>query len=268
VISNRTESDMTNPEYHAHPALSRSDLHRLLESPAKWAYRKAHPKAPTAAMAQGTALHAAVLEPATLDAVAAELYELRSDAGRKVFTLADLDEAKFMAEAVLADPLAQQLLAGRPEVSCFWTLRLPVPDGSLFDFECKARPDVIGDGWVVDLKSTSSLNAQMFAADVEKYGYDMQVPWYLMGVTGEEQDIISASSQRFVYVVVEKEAPYEVRCYEIPASWRLAAWEKCRKALMAWWRLQQQKPGTLPGDSEVIELIRPRWATAQEGVTP
>ena len=265
MISNRREVvGLPAADYHADPALSRSDLKGLLDHPRKWAYRKEYPKGPTPALALGTAFHAAVLEPDTLDDVAAALCEQRSEGNRRVFTAEHYDQVLAMAAAVQADPAAVQLLTGRREVSYFWDLTLPVRGGSLYTFACKARPDVTGDGWLCDLKTTDTPNEWLFASDAEKYGYALQDPWYTMGATGQVPDVICASSPRFIFLAVEKDPPYLLHAYELPASWRLAAWEQCRQALLAWHRLTTAEPGTRE-PFQITELTRPRWAATKEG---
>ena len=54
-------TDLSNRDYHAHPAISKSGLDLISRSPAHYRYRA--PKEPSRAMEIGTAIHTALLEP-------------------------------------------------------------------------------------------------------------------------------------------------------------------------------------------------------------
>ena len=54
---------MTETEYRNHPAVSRSELWRIRESPQKFAWYKQHPPEPTPALLFGQVFHKLVLEP-------------------------------------------------------------------------------------------------------------------------------------------------------------------------------------------------------------
>ena len=56
---------MTEKEYRAHPAISRSELWRFHESPQKFKYAKDNPPAPTPALLFGQVFHKLALEPET-----------------------------------------------------------------------------------------------------------------------------------------------------------------------------------------------------------
>ena len=54
---------MTEKEYREHPAISRSELWKLMESPQKFKWEKEHPETPTPALIFGQAFHKLVLQP-------------------------------------------------------------------------------------------------------------------------------------------------------------------------------------------------------------
>lgn len=56
---------MTETEYRQHPAISRSELWRIHESPQRFRYFKDHPEAPTPALLFGQVFHKMALEPDT-----------------------------------------------------------------------------------------------------------------------------------------------------------------------------------------------------------
>ena len=56
---------MTEKEYRQHPAISRSELWRIRESPQKFKYFREHPPEPTPALLFGQVFHKMLLEPDT-----------------------------------------------------------------------------------------------------------------------------------------------------------------------------------------------------------
>ena len=78
---------MTNREYHADPAISKSDLDQIHRSPMHWQYRKTHPPEQTPALLVGSAVHKMILEPSGFAdefAVAPET-DRRTKAGREAY---------------------------------------------------------------------------------------------------------------------------------------------------------------------------------------
>lgn len=208
---------MTEREYRAHPAVSRSELWRLTESPEKFQYHREHPKPPSPALVFGQLLHKIVLEPDTFHEEFAviplvdrrtkegkEAYQafLEYAAPRTVVTADMVRQAGEMREAVLANGYAARLFEGARETPWFW-------QDELTGEECKCRTDVTveigGLPLIVDLKTTGNAATDPFTRDAIKYGYDFQAAMYREGVrasTGKECG--------FVFVVVEKEPPYSI----------------------------------------------------------
>lgn len=208
---------MTETEYRSHPAISRSSLFRLTESPEKFKYYLDNPPEPTPALIFGQLFHKTVLQPETLwdDFAVTPRVDRRTKAGREVheafaqqaegktvISAMDAFRAMQMSDAVRANALAAKLLSGAKEIPYFWT------DGGTGE-PCKCRVDCIteigGKPVVVDLKSTVSAETGAFTREAVKYGYDMQAAMYSEGVkaaTGE--------APLFVFVAVEKEPPHAV----------------------------------------------------------
>ena len=120
--------------------------------------------------------------------------------GAIILTPAQSAQADGMAEAVLMEPESRRLFEreGHSEVSIFDQLR---------GVKRRGRIDYMptDGGFVVDLKTALDASGQGFRSSVEKYGYHIQYGHYtdiLERITGEKRDMI--------FVVVEKEAPYEV----------------------------------------------------------
>ena len=81
---------MTNKEYHAHPAISKSDLDLAHRSPMHYQYRKEHPQgSQTPALLIGSAVHKMVLESSTFDeefAVLDDAIDRRTKAGKEAYS--------------------------------------------------------------------------------------------------------------------------------------------------------------------------------------
>lgn len=208
---------MTEKEYRTHPAVSRSSLFRLTESPEKFRYFEDHPQPPTPALLFGQLFHKMALQPETLwdEFAVAPNVDRRTKAGKEAYgafleesdgktvvTSDDMMKAGEMCEALRTNAFVQKLLSGEREVPYFWV-------DEMTGETCKCRVDcrsVVGDiPVIVDLKSTANAQTEPFMREAVKYGYDLQSAMYIEGVkanTGVEHS--------FVFIAIEKEPPYAV----------------------------------------------------------
>lgn len=259
-----TES-LSNADYHAHPAVSKSHLDKVAKSPAHYFEAYLNPDRvipePTPAMVLGTALHTAVLEPALWGeqfAVAPEGIDRRTKAGKEAWAefeagsqgktllkAEDADQVRRMAKAVHDHPASRFLLnlEGKREASYFWTDQ----DTGI---ECKCRPDwhSLDRRLIVDVKTTEDASPRGFAKSVANFRYHVQAHWYLRGLEAEQ----------FLFVCVEKSAPYLVAVYAatpvlIAAGGRAAERDL---ATIAQCRAADQWPGY--GD-EIQPIDLPTW---------
>ena len=220
-------------EYHADPALSRSDIVRLSLSPV---YYKNHVDEDKPHYRFGRAFHSLVLEGCP---VIVNPYDGRSRAGKEfqfdyseAVSQKDADTIQLMAEH--AKPFFGD---GQAEVSFFWedtTGNIPVM--------CKCRPDWLGGSIIYDLKTTQR-TMEDFHWEIVKYSYDIQHLWYLTGV-GQHMPIIT-----FRLIVVEKLLPYRARLFEIEYLDR--AEDMIASSLATYRQCIQSGIWTLPVDTEV-----------------
>lgn len=208
---------MLADDYHRHPAVSKSMLDRIARSPLHLQAYLRDPDMPeeTPAMRFGTAVHTAVLEPVRFARqYAAFTGDKRTTAGKAAFAeleargaivlkTDEYDAVCEIARAVRQHDLAGDLLAdGAAEASVFW-------NDDATGVECRCRPDWLRqDGIVIDLKTTTDASPEAFARSVVNYRYHVQAAHYLAGT----------DAQRFVFIVVEKEAPYAIALYELDAN--------------------------------------------------
>ena len=85
---------MTEQEYRKHPAISRSELFKITESPEKFKYSRENPEEPTPALVFGQLFHAMALQPETVWEQFAVMPNIdrRTRAGKEAF-------AEFEAQA-------------------------------------------------------------------------------------------------------------------------------------------------------------------------
>ena len=253
---------MTNAEYHAHPAISKSDLDLINRSPMHFKAAKENKKDPTDAMILGSVVHKLVLEPSTFKgeyAIGPDA-DKRTKAGKeqwKAFEESINDEtiitsnlynkAYEMSQAVLSNELAKKILTGgQAERSFFWN---DIETG----IECKCRPDYIKNGYVIDLKTTADASPEKFAKSAYDYRYHVQAWWYMNGLRN-----CGIKADKFIFIAVEKEFPYAVAIYDADELMLDLGRGQARKNLESYGRCLET--GNFGGYSAGIEkLSLPDW---------
>lgn len=210
---------MTEREYRSHPAISRSELWKIHDSPEKFKWAMEHPEPPTPSLLFGQAVHKLVLLPdefdrefavlptvdgRTKEGRAAKEQFLQESADKTIITADMLNQAVDMRDALYKAPFVKRLLSGEREKPYFWT-------DELTGEACKCRVDCItqvGEKTVVvDYKSTADASCEAFMRDAVKYGYTLQAGMYLEGTKADS----------FVFIAQEKEPPYSVNILEADA---------------------------------------------------
>ncbi len=205
---------MTEAYYNRRKGVRRSDLWRIKRSPAHFKYAVEHPVEQTPAMAFGSAVHMAVLEPkrfakeyvvADFDARTKEGKALKQqylDEGKILLTKEQGDQISAIVAAIKKHPYAKRLLQGKHEQAHFWT------DPETGE-KCKCKTDceteINGIHYVVDLKTCASAEMDEFVRDAIKFGYFFQAAMYTDGIKCE-----TGKDSTFVFVAVEKDPPHAV----------------------------------------------------------
>ena len=229
---------MTEKEYRKHPAVSRSELWVINESPEKFKYFKEHPHPPSPALVFGQYLHKLILQPETLDEefVVIPRMDRRTSAGKAAYeefaerafgkvlvTDGEAEQAAEMRAALMANPIAAPLLVGEREKAFFWT------DEDTGE-ECKCRLDVLaadenGYPLIVDYKTTKSANPDVFNNEIYRYGYHFQAAMYSEGVM---KALALPERPGFVFIAQEKTAPYAVNVVAVTPDVMTAGVDKFR----------------------------------------
>ena len=179
-------------------------------------------------------------------------------AGELVLKTEEAASVDAMAEAILANPLAGELLtaaAGQPEVSMFGT------DEATGRW-LRGRLDFLHSReLIVDYKTTASLDT--FARDSWNFGYHIQAEHYRslamqLGLIDEDAN--------YVLIAQEKKAPYLTATFSFDPALRQTAAEQIRRAIDLWDRCMalDDWPGFPP---TITTLTAPKWADLTEGDT-
>lgn len=221
-------TDMSNKDYHAHPALGSTSLKTLAtDSPARWQWEQENNERKDA-FDVGNLAHALILE-GSLDRLIRRVdyddYRKKDAQHERDMAINDglipinnteaerkLTAVYAMRDAVLEHPIASQMIEGEhlAESSIFWQ-----EDG----LQLKCRPDSLKSDVIWDLKTARSSHPRGFGRTVMQLGYHQSVAHYQDGV---EQ--LTGNRLPFRFVVVENTEPYFVSVMELdPASIGLGA---------------------------------------------
>lgn len=252
----KVEYSMTADEYHAVDAVSASLLKQIQRSPAHAKASLLQQQEPTPAMCFGTAFHTAILEPERFSAEYSVFqgdkrtkegkasYEALTAAGKTIITQSDMDSIVGMRGAIMSHPAARDILISqyKAEASVFWR-------DERTGLECKCRPDIWVKNVLADLKTTDDASPEGFSRSIQTYGYGIQAAHYLAG----------SGADTFIFIAVEKKAPFAVAVYELDPHSLHVCYEK-RLGLMEYWA-DCRTAGMYPAYSDECQLISlPSWA--------
>jgi len=264
-------------EYAQLPGVNWSRLKHILKSALLYLYRSENPQADSPFFAIGRATHALALDPASFIsdfAIWGSLPEhwtgtklregkLRPRSGKlwdafeaehpglTILREPDLQEVKGIANATRTHPLVAPYMVGAEfERILQWV-------DPVTGIACKGRLDWLQRPGLIDYKTAQGGGAEgrVFGNAALRYGYLGQLAFYAMGV----EQALGWKPERWVIVVVEKSAPYEVTVFEVPDEARYLGECLVRESLD---RLAEcQKTNHWPGrytDEQQLQL--PAWA--------
>jgi hypothetical protein len=252
-------------EYRKIRAVNFSTLKAMADSPRAYRYAVQMPREDTPAMLMGRAVHCAVLEPDRFDDAFAIYTGARragkdwiafkdEHAGLDILKPAERVTAMCIRDAVRDEPRAMRYLeTGRAEIVLQWTSQ---------HTQLKARLDWIsGDGVLVELKTTRTIDPRRFFADATRRYYHAQLAWYNWGA-GVCGNTITAVKM----IVAQNQPPYDVAVWNAPdavlargedeyLSWLDRLWE-CRE--------RDEWPGV---QEEETDFELPAWADSDDELT-
>ena len=266
---------MTNAEYHAHKAISKSKLDAARKS-GRHLYDMLYgpPRDSTAAFDMGTVLHASALPGENADDIAVRMPAgmkkttkegiafKKEHQGKIILNSSDAYAVDQMMLSLREHPFSAGLvngdLKGKAEQSFFCT-------DSETGLELKARPDFILDDYslILDLKTTADASPKGFQSSVAKFRYFVQASHYLDVVEGAT----GTRPQAFLFVAVEKTRPFSTAVYMADQAMIDLGKQQAREDLnnIAQWIADDKFPGY---SERVEEISLPKWMLPKEDGSP
>ena len=267
--------EMTNAEYHAHKAISKSKLDAARKS-GRHLYDMLYgpPRDSTAAFDMGTVLHASALPGENPDEIAVRMPEgmkkttkegkafVAEHKGKIILNPSDAYVVDQMMLSLREHPFTAGLvngeLKGKSEQSFFCTDKET-------GLELKARPDFILDdcSLILDLKTTVDASPKGFQRSVANYRYFVQASHYLDVVEGAT----GIRPQAFLFVAVEKTRPFSTAVYMADQAMIDLGKQQAREDLnnIAQWIADDKFPGY---SERVEEISLPKWMLPKEDGNP
>lgn len=177
---------------------------------------------PTYAMERGTAVHALLFNTrkvvgwtgAVRRGKEYEAFE-RDHADCEILTGSEYEKARLMAESVRRSPLAMAALDGEQEK----TIRF-----DWYGMKCRATPDVRGDGFLTELKTSASSDPSRFVWHALRMQYNAQLRLQQIACGHDIDDSITR------IVAVESAPPFPVTVFRVEPR----ALEIGERSLVAW----------------------------------
>lgn len=259
---------MTRADYEAIRACNFSTLKHLRPPdgcPARYLWHCQTRTPETPAMLQGRLIHTAVFEPDRLlteysvwdgdrrGKDYAAFLEQATEQGRSVIKRDDWTECCAVRDAVRNHLSIMPLLDdGAAEVGMEWTN----PDTGL---RCKGRADWVGDGFILDLKTTGyGISPRAFSNHCWNMGYFMQAAMYQEAYTV----LHGGEIPRMGIIAAESRPPYMVRLYWLSPAGLIAGWDEFVAALRT--VRDCAAAGQWPGPDGETVLEPPAWASVED----
>lgn len=218
--------DQPSDLYHQSEGISKHDLDLVNISPAHYKAAKEAPRdEPTTAMQIGTLVHTAILEPHNFEGsfTVAPDCDKRTKDGKAAWEAAEKDASLKGSILVKSADLAMVRRMAE-QVSLHRSAKAALEAGGLVEAslyaDCpetkvrrRGRPDLISRGNVIiDIKTCAkgAGGRAEFAKSVANWRYDVQAAYYL-----DLARDCGHPKEGFVFIVVEKEAPYAVAVYQL-----------------------------------------------------
>lgn len=208
--------------------LSNSDIGKLIHNPQSFML----PTPKTLAMLQGDYFHKACLEPQKIkdflvidsSTRTTNKYKDYCEANNVDFVLLqkEVDEVKLMVDALRANRDLSSIVWGD-----FCEYETPVL-GNVLGKQFKGKIDIKNNGFIYDLKTTSSLDDFKYSA--KKYNYDSQTVIY-EELTGFEM----------AFIVIEK-GTNRLGLFNVSDEFRQSGWNKIAKAIEMYDRYFGENP--------------------------
>lgn len=254
-----------NDVYHGGPGVSSTTLKKMLKSPAHARIKDES----SPAMALGTALHEAILEPEVFDrkyvtwtggrrqGKAWDIFENEAASeGLTILTGDEMDAVEGMQKSFLKSAIWQRFMYGHREVAAY---AVDPATGLLV----KAKADLLHEDIIVDIKTTDDASPEAFQRAIVNYGYHISAKYYLdvFNAALELQDEQACPMYNtFVWAVIEKKPPHGLRYYYASQAMLDIGFKEYRKALALY--AECEKTNNWPAYADTFEPIElPSYVT-------
>lgn len=265
--------DISNHAYHTGPGISNSGLNLLRKSPkhywAAYLDPDREPREETPALRIGSAIHSAILEPEKFNdeyTIAPEC-DRRTKEGKEtwanfvatagdktVLSAKEWSTVGNVAKSVRQHKVYRKIFDGadgQAETSMYWEDRAT---GVL----CRIRPDWMGAGVLLDVKTTEDASPDAFMRSIFTYGYHRQAAFYLDGCKANGID-----PGAFMFMALEKSAPYAAAFYYAEPEMIEQGRKEYKKLLRIY--ADCLASGNWPGYPEkIVPINLPEWYLAQQ----
>ena len=261
--------NLSNADYHAHSAISKSGLDEINKSPLHYWTKYLAPEKPpvvwTDAFTVGAALHSLVLEPQNFDNEFTILPEInrRTKVGREEYEQFEKDNK----DKILVKPdqysLCQrmtQAIEEHPEASSYLDGFGKAETSIFFEWDgvpCRCRPDYIReDGVIVDVKTANCAHPTIWPRKAFDLRYHVQAAFYSEGY----KQAFGEKPKGFVFVAVEKLEPFGVTVFKSSNEFLAAGKVDSAKDIQTFkqCKLADNWPGYAA--NEVMDLDIPHYA--------
>ena len=192
----RMNEDSFYYDYMGKNCLSSSSVTKLLSSPREYEYSLHGETERTSALEFGWLFHASILEPdiyneqvfVDVKTKNAKAYKEALEKHGRAFTTGDARKVEKLADSFYNNPMAVRILEhARTEVPAV---------GYLFDLPFRAKADILGDGYVADIKTTSKIRS--FRHSAYSWNYDAQCYIYC--------NLFGVEPENFAFIAIDKES--------------------------------------------------------------
>jgi hypothetical protein len=161
------------------------------------------------------------------------------NAGRRLLKRHEYDERIAALRAVYQQVDAHQdahhiVSRGNWSVAYQWTC----PHGSTL--RLKGLADIVGDGWIADVKTTADPTPNGFARQAANLRYHWQAYAYR-----EAYSLVHGDMPEFYFLVIGNEPPHRVEVYEMDERWMVAAEREVVAARNAYAPYRDLPPGAV-----------------------
>lgn len=250
---------MTDPASHP---VRFSTLKHIARSPAHYFHALSAPRTDSPAMRVGRVVHAALLGQAPGERpIVAYDGDRRgkawqdfaaANASADIVTADEWARGQRIAASVRAEPHAMRLLEGDREIGIAWRHA---------GRDCSSRLDVLGDGWIADLKTCADASVMGFQRVAWRYHYAAQLAFYADAAASIGRPVSDA-----YLIAVESAPPHPVTVHRLTPR----ALEEGRRLYRAWFErlLVCESSRDWPGYALAsVEMDVPSWMDVDDDDT-